>query len=145
MLSNYLKEVPLWPVWAIFQVLDSNFSYKSYPNICWFYKLIRKTQILSQFCFGYFLSNLWDNLSYILFQHLVALIVYQWSGAWEHLSIKQRISFLLFNISSKRNWRVLKRLLKLSSIEVITLERQNKITGISKTFFRKIQTRARLR
>ena len=50
-----------------------NFPSKSIENIWWLFGLFLKISLLSNNCFGYFLSNFGKHLAYFLFLHLVTL------------------------------------------------------------------------
>ena len=76
------------------KVLSDKFSYKSGPNIRQLFGLFRKTLILSENCWGYFLVNFWMYLGYFYFNI--------WSHCFKLLHFP--IQFSLFGKTFLLNW-----------------------------------------
>ena len=70
-----LGSYPLWPDWAIFEILGDTISSKSTPNDCNLFEQLKNPHFYVKNFFYYFLGYFWKHLGYFLLQHLATLLV----------------------------------------------------------------------
>ena len=76
-----LKSFSVWPDWAIFKGLGVSLS-KTAQKFCNFFDYCDKSHFLSETSFYYFLSNNLGNISCVLFDHLVTLVLLTNHALW---------------------------------------------------------------
>ena len=63
----------MWPDWAIFNFLTTNFISKSSPIFGVIWPVLKHSLFKVKNCFCFFWANFWEKLGYLLFQNLVTL------------------------------------------------------------------------